>query len=266
MNTPQELQEMLLHFRNTYEEVYVTEIGDQEYIFRTISPKEHKDIAEFADNEDDAFERICNLAVLWPKIDFRYGKAYLPTMLAPLILEESCFGGNHKELSLLIQYRQKMADFGTQAPVIIATAFPQYRIEEIEQWTKEKIIKYATMAEWQFREIRGISNFSLVSVMDKPEGEDDEEQEEEKPFDIMEHAQELRKKGIDPMFALRELITKPKQPFLDRPIVGGSAQLDGIIGGKDAWKKGALSNGRFAIVQEQVQKLSRRRSRHVSKG
>jgi len=264
MNTSQELQQMLLHFRNTYEEVYVTEIGDQEYIFRTISPKEHKDIAEFAENEDDAFEQVCNLAVLWPEMDFRYGKAYLPTMLAPLILEESSFGGNHKELVLLMQYRQKMQTFDAHAPVIIATAFPQYRIEEIEGWTKEKIIKFATMAEWQFQTIRGMPNFSLISKLD--EQEDGEEQEEEEPFDIMEHANELRKKGIDPMFAMREFIPNNKQPFIDRPIIGGSAQIDGIIGGKDAWKKGALSNGRFAIVQEQVQKLSRRRSGHVSKG
>lgn len=263
MDANRELEQMLIGFRNQYGEVYVTEIGDEEFIFRTISPKEYRELVEFAQNEEDAFERVCNTAVLWPRIDFSRGKAYLPTTLAPVILEESGFGGSHKEIELLMQYRQWMAGFDAQAPVIIATAFPQYRLEEIEEWTKEKIVKYATMAEWQFRFIRGITHFSLISTVEQPEGEEGEEPQEPKPLDIMEQANELRKQGLDPMFVLGDVIRKPKEPFMERPIVGGTAQMDGIIAGVDAWKKGALHNGRYSIVQQQVQKISGGRIGHV---
>lgn len=260
----EELERMLLRFRNQYGEVYVTAIGDVEFVFRALTPKEHREIAEFAENEDDAFERICNTAVLWPKIDFTRGRAYWPTMLAPQILEESGFGGNYKEIQLLEIFREQLKGFDKQAEILIATAFPQYRFEEIETWTKEKLIKMAVAAEWQLRYLRGLKDFELIPTVQQ-EPDVDGEVQEEQPFDIMEKAWELRRRGQDPLFVLRDLIQKPKPPFVERPIIGGNQQIDTIIGGIDAWKKEVLPRGRYDIVQKQVQEVSRRRRRHVSR-
>lgn len=252
---------MLLGFRDQYGEVYVTQIGEDDYVFRTITMKEHRDLAEFIESEDDAFEAICNLAILWPKIDFRRGPAYLPTMLAPLILEESGFGERNKQVEQVYIFREWMQSFEAQAPVIIATAFPQYKIEEIELWTREKLIKYATMAEWQFKQLRGMPLFSLIPVQVPNEEETEEEPKPQKSRREMinEHAAELRKRGFDPMLILQEQIKPEREPFVPNILIGGTRQVEGMIAGIDAWRGESIPYGRYDVVQEQIQKVSRRR-------
>ena len=49
-----------------------------------------------------------------------------------------------------------MQNLENQMDVIIMTAFPQYRQEEIESWTLDKTAKMFAMAEWALREVRGV--------------------------------------------------------------------------------------------------------------
>lgn len=258
------VEEIILHFRNKYEEVYLTTVGDEDYIWRTLTQKEHREIAEFATNDFDAFERICEVAVLYPEVNFRTtGLAYIPEMVAPHILEESGYGQFRKEKPLLEIFRNQMnSNFDKQAEVLINRAFPYITFEVMENWTKEKLLKHVAKAEWSLHFIDKKTHIQLLTdeeIQELEEGEEEAEPVEEKPFDIMEVANELRKKGQDPMFILRHLYQKEKEPYVDRPMIGGSEQHDTMLAGIDAWRQGDLPNGRFDAVQQQVQTLSRRR-------
>jgi hypothetical protein len=152
-----------------------------------------------------------------------------------------------------------MENFDAQAPVLIATAFPQYTFEEIESWTREKIIKRCVQAEWQFQNIRGMKGWTLTKTVE----EGDEPAEEVKMPTLSEEAWRLLREGYDPMLIFNEMFPKQKTPYVERPIIGGLGQTAGMLAGVDAWRKGVSSNGRYRTVQEQVQKVSGGRGGYV---
>lgn len=259
-----EIEQLIIQFRNQYDEVYLTTIGDIDYIWRTLTKKEHAEIAEFAINDYDAFERICQIAVLYPETNFSHtGLAYTPEQLAPQILNESGFGQYRKEPQLLKIFRNQVdTKFDIQAEILINRAFPYITFEEMENWTKEKLLKFVAKAEWSLQYIDNKTHIILrteeeLKELQEANGEEVEEEPVEE-FDIMELANELRKRGQDPMFILRHLYQKEKEPYFVRPLIGGEQQHDTMLAGTDAWKKGALMDGRYELIREQVQKISRR--------
>lgn len=260
---PQQIEAMILGFRNEYKEVYLTTVGNEDYIWRTLTRKEHREIAEFAPDEYSAFERICQTCVLYPVMDWTRTLAYLPEELAPQIIEESGFGSFRKEKPLLDIFRKELESFEAQAEIIVNRAFPYITFEMMENWTKEKLLKYVAKAEWQLINIEGYKHMALVTdeeirQMQEEAGEEVEEQEEEEEFDIMVIANEMRKAGQDPMFALRSLYQKPKTPYVERPMIGGFHQVDTMIAGTTAWRGRGMNYGRYDAIQEQVQRVSRR--------
>jgi hypothetical protein len=255
-----EIEQLIIKFRDDYKEVYLSTIGDMDYIWRTLTRKEHREIAEFALNDYDAFERICQTAVLYPKYDYvNKGLAYVPERLAPQILDESGYGQLRKEQPLLQIFRNQMAtQFEAQAEVIINRAFPYITFEEMENWTKEKLLKFVARAEWQLatidkKDIRLMTDAEIKALKE----ETDEVEEEIPEFNIMDLANDLRKQGQDPMFVFRHLYMKEKPPYFVKPLIGGTQQTDTMLAGVNAWK-GALSYGRYEIIQQQVQEISRR--------
>lgn len=256
-----EIEKLIVGFRDEYKEVYLTTVGEEDYIWRTLTRKEHREIAEFAQTEDEAFERICSTCVLYPTLDWTRTLAYLPDELAPQILNESGYGMLRKEQPLLQLFRKQMETFEAQAEVIINRAFPYITFEMMEDWTKEKLLKYVARAEWQLNFIdKKEIHFLTDEEAKELAGEEDEEQEEEEveEFNIMDLAHDLRQRGEDPMFALRHLYQKQKEPYFVRPLIGGSNQVDTMIAGTNSWREGGKQSGRYEIIREQVQKVSRR--------
>lgn len=255
MEDPKEIQALLESFRKQYDEVYLTQIGDEDYVWRALGREEYQAIVARAKSEDEAFEMICNTAVLWPKVDFGGFniKAYIPTQLAPQIVDESGFGDGRRDLVLLEHFRDEMKSFDKQAEVIVNTAFPNISFEDMANWTKEKLMKHVAKAEWQMTVLRKIPlQLTATGVAE------DGEAEEQEPFDYMEVANELRKQGHDPMFVMRALYQKEKPSYVERPLVGGTQQTDTMIAGREAWKGEGTGYGRYDIIREQVQKISRR--------
>lgn len=264
MEDYRDIERQIIEFRDQYDEVYLTRIGDEDYIWRALTKKEHREIAEFATNDYDAFERICQTAVLYPQVNFgSSGLAYIPEQLAPQILNESGYGELRKETYLLTVFRNQIENsFEEQAQIIINRAFSYITFEEMENWTKEKLLKYVSRAEWQLafidkRDIRLRTEEEIRQEMIES-GEEVPEPEEVPEFNIMDVANDLRQQGQDPMFVLRHLYEKQKPPYFVRPLIGGLNQRDTIVAGVDAWKRGALESGRYEVIREQVQKISRR--------
>jgi hypothetical protein len=266
MNDKREIEQLIKKFKEQYEEIYVTSFGDEDYVWRALGRHDYREIQRLAENEQDAYERICNAAVLYPKVDFSsyQMKAYIPDQLAPQILEMSGFGAWKKEVELLDVFRKQMESFDFQAEVIVATAFPNITFEEMGNWTKEKLMLYVARAEWQLRTLRGIDlRLGRASELEAEEMDENSvpvnvEAEADPQQQIMELANELRRQGHDPMFAMRWAYAKDKPPYVERPLIGSVNQIDTMIAGTRAWKEGVSQYGRYNIIREQVQKISRR--------
>lgn len=262
------IEDLIIHFRDTYSEVYYTTIGEEDYIWRTLSRKEYRDIQEFARSQYDAYERICQKAVLFPERNFALtAPAYLPEQLAPQILNESGYGNEDKDGQLLKIFREQVNNnFEVQAQIIINRAFSYITFEDMETWTKEKLLKFVAKAEWALQFIEQKDYIHLMTAdelrqqaieMAEESGEDVEEEPEEE-FDINDLARQERDNGRDPMFSLSHLYQKEKPAYFERPLIGGRNQSDNLIAGSGAWRRGGLEHGRYEVIREQVQKVSRR--------
>ena len=78
------------------DEIFMTDFGDDTYIWRPIRRKEWKDMQRIeGQNEFYLEESICRTCVLWPEDmtpqKMTFGKAGVPTMLSQLISEKSGF-------------------------------------------------------------------------------------------------------------------------------------------------------------------------------
>lgn len=253
---------LIKQLKEQYEEIYVTSFGEVDYIWRALGRQDYKEIQRLAVDEFDAYERVCNAAVLYPEADFSAFsmKAYIPNELAPQILHMSGYGEWKKEIQLLETFRNEMDEFDNQAEVIVATAFPSITFDEMGNWTKEKLMKYLARAEWQLNTLRNINlRLAPASELDAEEGEEvDTTPPKTMEEQIAELAQEYRENGQDPMFTMRWTYMNQEDPYMVSPIIGGYEQTDGMVAGLNAWKDGVYEHGRYARIREQVQKISRR--------
>lgn len=259
-----DIELLIDQLKEQYDEIYVTTLGEEDYIYKALSRKEYRKIQRLAKDQEDAFERVCNTAILYPKRDYSSFnvKAYVPSQLAPQILELSGFGSWRKEDLIEVYESQMENNFDEQAEVIIATAFPNITFDEMEDWTKEKLMKYLVRARWQLTTLRGVPlKFGRASELEDLEDDEigiDIEAEQDPMNSLMEYANELRQQGQDPMFILKNSYQKEHKPYVERPLIGGSNQTDSMVAGTFAWKDGVPEDGRYEIIREHIQKVSRR--------
>ena len=169
--------ELIMEFKKTYRNVFVYQVDEQVFIYRTLSRKEYKDILN--DQRFNDFEKeeiICDTCLLYPNpdnIDWDTVDAGVPTELMKQIRKNSYLDGKKSRQNILNYYRSEMYDLDNQIVCIINEAFPQFDIEEIEDWDVDKMMKYLTRAEWKLVNLRGMQ-------FKEPEGEfyDDEEPQE----------------------------------------------------------------------------------------
>lgn len=142
-----------------YGAVYVTEIGDTNYIWRGLSRAEFKNANSWYDDDFDRAEYVCRQCVLHPQID-DYSLdmfAGVPETLTEEILRASGFTLTMKEFDQKIfEYDQEMQTFDNQISCIIKEAFPDIQLEAIEHWQLDKVLWYYSRAKWTLEAIRGI--------------------------------------------------------------------------------------------------------------
>ena len=143
-----------------YGAVYVTEIGDIPYIWRGLTKGEFRKANEYFEDDYDRAEYVCRQCVLHPEIEDYSLDMYagVPETLTEDILRESGFTLSVKEVDQKIfQYEQEMMTFDNQITCIIKEAFPEIRLEEIDDWQFEKVMWYYSRAKWTLETLRGLS-------------------------------------------------------------------------------------------------------------
>ena len=72
-------------------------------------------------------------------------------------MENSYLSDIETRVAIMDYFRSEMFDFQEQVTCIINEAFPQYDIEEIENWGIERTAKYLSRAEWKLQNLRGLT-------------------------------------------------------------------------------------------------------------
>lgn len=177
------------------EEVFMTQIESDIFIYRSLGRKDWKDIVINKDiNEYQKEEVICECCVIYPEnYDFENCDAGIPTLLANEIIKNSLLDSIDTRIKVTKHYREEMYELDNQITCIIHEAFPNFTLEEIENWGIEKTAKYYSRAEWTLINLRGapINGDPLESlnevkerytnpITSEIEDEDEDEEEQDK--------------------------------------------------------------------------------------
>ena len=93
----------LNQWREEYGEIYLSDIGDDTFIWRLLTRAEFKEVANKQAGPYEREEQYCALCTIWPEnYDFMsgLGKAGVPSILAEEILTKSGFKPNHVPIQL----------------------------------------------------------------------------------------------------------------------------------------------------------------------
>jgi len=159
MAISQDLTEIYIQFQQDYRNVFLCKLGDQVFIYRSLTRKEYNLLAENEDfNDFQKEELLCQTCTLWPKqFDFENcDEGGLPSLLSREILQKSLFDDPQSFKKVLNFYRNELNELENQVTCMINEAFPEHDIEEIENWDIEKTAKYLSRAEWKLFHLRGI--------------------------------------------------------------------------------------------------------------
>jgi hypothetical protein len=153
-----DITELFLILKEQHRNVFIFQADSQIFIYRTLGRGEYKKILTDDRFEDMAKEElICQVCTLYPEeYNFDECDAGIPTVLMQQIVKNSRLDGEESRREILDYYRSEMWDLDNQVTCIINEAFPQFDIEEIEQWDIEKTTKYLSRAEWKLHNLRGL--------------------------------------------------------------------------------------------------------------
>lgn len=214
-----------------YRNVYWTHIEGDLYVYRPIGRKEYKDIAldETLDTADKK-DKIVQTCVLMPE-DFNVDEciAGIPEMLYEQIIINSYLESNDTINGVLNYYRNEMFSLDNQITCIINEAFPQFDIEEIENWGVEQTAKYLSRAEWKLQNFRNFQfNEEYFNAMEEANKEEEvKEVPKEEPKDNKQNGKQKEK--LTP-----EKLAKLKAQFPEINWEADSVMSDGIEGMRDS--------------------------------
>lgn len=234
------IDKLLEQYKAQYGSVFAAYIKDDVFIFRQLTRKEHRKLAFSGISQQELDEEVCRITVLFPEnYDFSgRGSAGLPQTLAPQIVMASGYAHPSQQAEKLMMYKAEMEQFEFQAEAYISYIF-KIPMEEMEDWTQDKLMKYLARAEWVNRELRGPlgggnERFNLIK-------QEEQEGPQEEPPTLQEIGKEMREVGLDPMMELASEIRR-KPPYAELPIIGGTKLLE--------------NEGVLGRVREQIQRLS----------
>lgn len=215
-----ELEKLIIDLKKKYYTVFATTVGHRLFIWRPITKDEYNTICKTcAGDELLKEELICQLSVLYPEVSFATYKAGIPGTLTPQILEESGLGSQEKVYRHLDFSRGKIIeDFATQAEIVIAAAFPQYKFEEMKKWNIEQLLDMVAKAEWKLN-VLDEKDFVFKTVTEESE----EVQETKSPKEeLREIEQNIIQNGGDPILQLGHIYQLDnRKDYIEYPFIMG---------------------------------------------
>lgn len=157
-------------------------IDNNLYVYKPLGRKDYTDI--IADGDSSVYDKedqVVLKSILYPKLDedaLDDLDAGIVSVLAKDIMDKSYLSSIETRERLTEFFRREMDSTDNQVTCMINEAFPQYDIEEIENWGLERTAKYFSRAEWKLVNLRNIP-ISYESV--EPEADQEEEVTRQEP-------------------------------------------------------------------------------------
>lgn len=146
----------ILNWKEQFGEIYQIEVRDRHFIFRPIGREEYKQIILMDLELGEFQEMICFQSIIYPDdYDYSTGIAGIAEVMSDVVLDASGLHmGQAKEL--LDEFREEMFNYDYQVDCMIHEAFPEYKIEEISEWSVRKTMYYLSRAEWILQTLKGV--------------------------------------------------------------------------------------------------------------
>jgi hypothetical protein len=215
--------DLIEDLKTKYRTVYWIHLDGQIYVYKPLGRKDHKDLVE---NENittmDKEDQVIYKTLLHPnpkEFDLDDLPAGIVNKLFTTIMENSFLDSVENRTAVMNFYRSEMYDLSNQIPCLINEAFPQFDIEEIENWDVERTSKYLSRAEWKLQNLRGLSmNYELIQQQEESSNQVPEE--ENKGMDNVSKAPEEPSKQAtsnkkEPLTAERLAELKRKFPEIN---------------------------------------------------
>lgn len=132
-----------------YGNICFAEFNNDIYIYKLLNRKAYKNLISNPNlNQIEKEDEVCKECILWPR-DFNPDdyEAGLPTYLYEQILANSFLTGIGDMIDLIEVGREETEYLESQMSCIINEAFPNYSMEEIEEWDMIKFCKMYSKAE-----------------------------------------------------------------------------------------------------------------------
>lgn len=152
---------ILEDLQSKYRTVYWITLDGNIYVYKPLGRRDHKELVENEElSEMDKQDEVIKRCILFPTprdLDLDVLPAGIVEKLFETIVENSFLKDLETRSNVLQYYRSEMYDMSNQVPCLINEAFPQYDIEEIENWDVERTAKYLSRAEWKLVNLRGMT-------------------------------------------------------------------------------------------------------------
>ncbi len=162
-NSLYEAEQVLLEWKARYGYVYMVEIEGIQFVYRTLSTDEYRQLEKAANDRFDLEELVCHTCVLEP-IMADWGEqiyaGYVDT-LAQAILEQSLIlireGGETQDVKTIVQTMRNQLDnsFVDQLPLIIKHCFPEYSLKELTDMPLPLQLELYAKASWMLSTFEG---------------------------------------------------------------------------------------------------------------
>lgn len=168
-----------------YSNIFWTIFEGEAYIYKALG---RRDFRKIVSNEElsieDKKDEIIKACIVYPEdFDIDDCIAGLINVLYSKIMEVSYLNDEESKANVIEYYRQDMYSLDNQITCLINEAFPNFDIEEIENWDLERTAKYLSRAEYKLQNFRGFefneAYFQGTAPAEQPQEQQTEEEVKE---------------------------------------------------------------------------------------
>lgn len=176
-----------------YRNIFWTIFEGEAYIYKALG---RRDFRKIVSNEElsieDKKDEIIKACIVYPEdFDIDDCIAGLINVLYSKIMEVSYLNDEESKANVIEYYRQDMHSLDNQITCLINEAFPNFDIEEIENWDLERTAKYLSRAEYKLQNFRGFEFNEAYFQGTVPTEQPQEQQTEE---EVKEEIQSKKEK------------------------------------------------------------------------
>lgn len=171
--TPEEVEETLTFWRETYGDVFIFQLKEDYLTCRLITTREYDTLFNQYEDKFDLEEAICQLCVLDPIVDWQDDiYAGYATSLARAILEKSMIildpDQPYDLLSLINKkYDDISESLNEQMPLVIKHCFDEFTLLDIYAMPMPQQIELFVRAKWMLKNLESI-NLDYEEETDAP--------------------------------------------------------------------------------------------------